>query len=1172
MRVTFLLGPAGSGKTHRCRAEIRSELAKSPEGPPLILLAPKQATFQLERQLLADESLPGYTRLHILSFERLAEFVFERLRKPFPELLAEEGRVMVLRALLGQRKDDLKLFRASARLPGFARQLSELLRELQRCHLAPARLEALSQKTGPTHRLDAKLHDLALVLRGYQEWLKEHRLQDADSLLDLAAAELRSAFRAEDSAFVLTGLWLDGFAQMTPQERVLLAAIAPFCPQATLAFCVDGEPARTVSWHSPWSVVGDTYQRCRDELAALPDVQVEVELVERKPEQGRFAREPALQHLERWWSQPRPFVTGTSSTVSRTSPAVAGNEPSPVVPSGAVAACDHGRSPETRSAIRIVACANPEAEAVFAAREILQYVRDEGGRFRDVAVLVRTLDDYHDALRRVFTRYQIPFFLDRREPVAHHPLAELTRYALRTVAFGWRHPDWFGALKSGLVNAPESEIDWLENEALARGWEGRAWQSELKFDGDAIAGRRLELLRQRLIRPFNQLRDALAAGGTVQRRGPTGRELAGAIKDFWEQLEVGRRLDEWSNDAAGGGQNPESKSPIHATVRDQMHEWLENVALAFAGDSLPLPEWLPVLESGLTGLTVGVIPPALDQVLIGAVDRSRNPDLQRAFVFGLNETVFPAVPAVSGLLTESDRKQLEQHDCSLGPDARAQLGHERFYGYVACTRARERVVLTHAARDADGRTLNPSAFIRHLERLFPSLKVEKFADARGWSDAQHPGELIAPLLKNEAAAAGSRAPGLAALARLPLFAPVLDRLRHLRGTDSDSLSPELAHQLYGSVLETSVSRLEQFAMCPFRFFVNSGLQAEERERFELDARQQGSFQHEVLARFHEELRQENKRWRDITPAEARERVGRIADELIPHFEQGMLLATEQNRFVALSYKESLQRFIEAVVGWMQQYEFDPARVEIGFGGKDGALSAWELDLNDGHRLAFRGRIDRVDLWRARDRDEALCVVIDYKSSRRKLDPLLLAHGIQQQLPAYLNVLRRAPDPKPVFGVARLIPAGVFYVNLRGRYEGGANRNEVLAHKSDARKSAYMHEGLFDSAVLRRLDNRPHARAGDQFNYRLTNSGQPYKNSLAAMGPEEFAALLDREEELLRDMGRRIYTGDARVDPYRKGRETACDNCDYQSVCRVDRWTHKFRVLRKADDAAEEGGA
>ena len=55
-------------------------------------------------------------------------------------------------------------------------------------------------------------------------------------------------------------------------------------------------------------------------------------------------------------------------------------------------------------------------------------------------------------------------------------------------------------------------------------------------------------------------------------------------------------------------------------------------------------DWLPVIEAGLANLTVGVIPPALDQVLIGAIDRARNPDLRLAFVLGLNEGVFPATP------------------------------------------------------------------------------------------------------------------------------------------------------------------------------------------------------------------------------------------------------------------------------------------------------------------------------------------------------------------------------------------------------------------------------------------------------------------------------------------------------------------------------------------------
>ena len=129
MQARFLLGPAGSGKTFPCLAEIRAALRKNPGGPPLILLAPKQATFQLERQLLAGDEISGYTRLHIFSFDRLARFVLENFSIAPPNLLSDEGRVMVLRALLRRHENALKLFRGSARRAGFAQELSVLLQE-----------------------------------------------------------------------------------------------------------------------------------------------------------------------------------------------------------------------------------------------------------------------------------------------------------------------------------------------------------------------------------------------------------------------------------------------------------------------------------------------------------------------------------------------------------------------------------------------------------------------------------------------------------------------------------------------------------------------------------------------------------------------------------------------------------------------------------------------------------------------------------------------------------------------------------------------------------------------------------------------------------------------------------------------------------------------------------
>jgi len=370
------------------------------------------------------------------------------------------------------------------------------------------------------------------------------------------------------------------------------------------------------------------------------------------------------------------------------------------------------------------------------------------------------------------------------------------------------------------------------------------------------------------------------------------------------------------------------------------------------------------------------------------------------------------------------------------------------------------------------------------------------------------------------------------------------------------------------VLHTSVSRMECFAACPFKFFVDSGLRAEERKLFELDVKEQGSFQHDVLACFHEQLRRENKRWRDINPQTARDLIAQIARGLIVSYRDGLMQQSEESRFTARILTESLQDFAETLVGWMQhQYQFDPAEVELPFGG-DEESPAWRIGLKNGRELALYGRIDRVDLWQQPNGQEALCVVVDYKSSRKLLDPVLMAHGIQLQLLAYLNVLRHWPDPRPLFGVDRLLPAGVFYVNLKGKYRSARHRSEALNDPASTRKLAYRHVGRFDIRALPHLDGRPNVTEGDQFNYRLTSVGEVYKSCQDPVPPAEFQAMLNSVEANLKKMGQKIFSGHAEVAPYSKGKMTACNQCNYLSICRIDPWTHTYRVLNKIEEAED----
>ncbi len=112
--------------------------------------------------------------------------------------------------------------------------------------------------------LRRKLNDLSVLLADYLEWLQGHGLQDAECLLDLAAAALK---KSPPAAPLASALWLDGFAEMTPPELDLLAAAAPRCEQLTLAFCLEGPPpVAPESWLSIWTGIGQTFSQCQARL------------------------------------------------------------------------------------------------------------------------------------------------------------------------------------------------------------------------------------------------------------------------------------------------------------------------------------------------------------------------------------------------------------------------------------------------------------------------------------------------------------------------------------------------------------------------------------------------------------------------------------------------------------------------------------------------------------------------------------------------------------------------------------------------------------------------------------------------------------------------------------------------------------------------------------------
>ena len=261
----------------------------------------------------------------------------------------------------------------------------------------------------------------------------------------------------------------------------------------------------------------------------------------------------------------------------------------------------------------------------------------------------------------------------------------------------------------------------------------------------------------------------------------------------------------------------------------------------------------------------------------------------------------------------------------------------------------------------------------------------------------------------------------------------------------------------------------------------------------------------MLEAFHRHVKAEHGEWRKLPAADAVALVEQIARDQLPQYEHGKFLADGAARFTGEVLVTRLKLLMAALYAWLPQYDFNPAAAELAFNGDPGQLPAWQLALPDGHTLILRGRIDRVDLFQL-DAQTALAVVLDYKSSPRKLDATRLHHGLELQLLSYLGVLQNLTSPEEIFAVKKIIPAGVFFIPLNGGNQPKSSRAQI-AYRRQTDLAAYQHNGRFLADELRHFDNRGQ-RSGDQFKYSILKSGELGKRGNEALPQAEFTALTE----------------------------------------------------------------
>ncbi len=1169
MAVRFVLGRAGTGKTTHCLAAVRDALRNCPlDGPRLILLVPEQVSLQMERALLTGATTAAAHRAEVLSFRRLAYRILSTCGDGGLTAISPAARMMLLRLLLRRQGPELRYYHRAARFTGCVEQIGRTITEFIEESIAPEDLPApqAHDQDDPVRAL--KLHDLKLIYQSYLDALGTDRC-DPSQHLEVARTRVAGCPWLQGAH-----VWVDGFAGFSRQERHMLAALAHGAASFEITLLIDpdyavdrsgsnrADPALALG--ARIGAVSDLFAKTRRTMSELSNDFAEqgIEIAPPHLLRGpppRFAEAPALSRLEAGLFDQPPA------------------------------------EPLSTQGIRIVQAPDRRGEVEFTVSQILHYVSRPSSplRYRDIAVIVRDLEPYHALVSAAFNARGIPFFIDRRRSIAHHPLVELLRGLLRLAAEDYPTDAVRGLLKTGLLGLDDAQADELENHLVATAisgrdqWVGADWLPPPRDREDAntyatIAAARVNTWRRAFLDNVDAWVASACCGETA-----SGAEWAERLSAIMRHLSVPEQIERWADEAADGGDLDLAEA--HRQAWRDVSSFFDDLQGTLGDERFGVEELSSMVDGALAQLTLGLAPPMLDQVLIGSVERSRQPNVKVALVLGVNDGAFPANHAEDAILNEDDRDWLDEQGLRLGTARRQRILDESLLFYIAVTRAGESLMVTCPEADQDGKTLQPSPFLAALAEACPGLSVEHITGplegGGDWSiltDRDLATHLAyefrhRPIVSDDDTSRRAWWNELYDHARTDEeLAPVLAAAtRAVAYENSAALSDEPSAASKRHPYRASVSQLETYATCPFKHFAQYRLRLEERKQAQLEQIDVGTVHHAILERFVQTLVDRGQSLADLDEHAVVEWLGescRYVGRTLPLMGE---LSHARDRYIMERSGTSLGRVLSDQQRVSRAGSFVPKAAELPFGFEGRGLPALAITTPKGRQVLLRGYIDRVDV--AEVSDELLGVVIDYKLTRdKRLDLSGVYHGLSLQLLAYLLVLS---EQGATLAGRPIKPAGAFFVSLVDQYRRVQHPGE--AEDTGRPGSHHRPRGLLDQARLNVLE-RDASKTGwsDAYQvYRKTDGGLGHIDKSDAAGAEDLARLMRRTRERLATWCDRIIDGAIAVSPYRLKNLSPCSWCVMRGVCRFEPAQGSMRFLESLKRsevfkrlAAEEGAS
>lgn len=1138
MSLRFYFGSSGVGKSRQLYEEM---IQRSMENPKqnLFIIVPDQFTMQTQKDLVTLHKRGGIMNIDVLSFGRLSHRILEEVGSKEIPVLDDTGKSLVLQKVAADLKKDMPALGGLLHKQGYIHEVKSAISEFMQYGIGTedvSKLIAYAQKRGA---LVQKLKDLETIYKGFTEYIHGNFITTEETL-DVLRRSLEKSRILKDSIVVF-----DGFTGFTPIQNRLIQELMRICAETIVTVTIgEGENPYEMDgeqklFHLSKKTVADLCKLAKEagtergvDCFILSGVSENEAWKAKMAENGRlcvnechrFQKASMLAHLEKslFRYTYRPFTTEGGGG---------------------------------RNEITIFETTTPGEEVHQTGLAIQALIREEGLAYRDIAVITGDLEEYAPYVETEFAQLQIPCFIDRTRGIVLNPMIEYIKSALELYLKDFSYESVFHYLRSGLAGVEREEIDRLENYVIRTGLRGyRRWSRRFTHKTDDMQDQEEPLQR------LDTVREQIM--GQVEMLHMGNREAAkdyvSHLYDFLVQNEVQQKLAGY--EAYFEAQGDLTRAKEYAQIYRLVMELLDQIYGLLGEETVSLQEFADILDAGFGEIEVGTIPQNVDRIVVGDMERTRLKQVKVLFFLGVNDGNIPKNTSKGGILSDMDREFLQGSELELAPTPRQQMYIQRLYLYLNMTKPSQRLYLSYSKMNRAGKSIRPAYLIDTVQKIFPDLQVQYPQNRDAIEQIVTPGEGmrylaaqlrdyaegILPKEKEQEFFTIYEAYGeeISPEDHLPARRAVLTQVAFRRYQDS-ALSKAVARALYGRHLENSVTRLETFAACAYRHFLQYGLTLKERREFGFESVDMGNVYHAVLEIFAGKLAESGYTWFDFPEEFGAGAIREALENYAASYGDTILYSNARNAYAITRMSRILTRTVLTLQSQLKKGMFKPDRYELSFRFEED-LESINVALSEHERMHLQGRIDRVDIAEADDK--IYVKIIDYKSGNRQFDLAALYYGLQLQLVVYMNAaveLEAKKHPEK-----EVVPAALLYYHIEDpTVEAGVELTDEEINQQIQAKLRMNGVVNADPDIVERLDRYLQDKS-DVIPVEKKKDGS-FSSRSSVMSGEELQIVSDYVNHKVKEIGKEILNGNIALNPYERGTSEACTYCAYRKVCGFD---------------------